>query len=229
MCSSVYTKNKEGQTHHWTILSSISFFSRRPSRTTETSIALSSSGSGVSPYALGSVFPRRTSGTSRSRITLGETQALQSFSVGFLCTGRDFKWIEMCFEISEYLFTNASLKSAGSVLFFALCGAKLFWAALQHPLCQSNMWVWRKYRGTIKRGCQVTKSQGVFRGCYCICSGISTSLVDAIRSDVRQLNLMTYQWLIWLGYLFFTNYIEIKIIRLKWQIKTGVTGSENLH
>lgn len=72
----VYTKNKEGPTHNWTILSSISFFSRRPSRTAETSIALSSRGSAVSPYSLGSIFSRRTGGTSRSRITLEERHAL---------------------------------------------------------------------------------------------------------------------------------------------------------
>lgn len=72
----VYTKNKEGPTHNWTILSSISFFSRRPSTTTETSITLSSRGSAVSPYSLGSIFSRRTGGTSRSRITLEERHAL---------------------------------------------------------------------------------------------------------------------------------------------------------
>lgn len=69
----IYKEYKEGHTHNWTILSSISFFSRGPSRTTKASITLSTRGSGVSPYALGSIFTRRTGRTSRSRITLEGT------------------------------------------------------------------------------------------------------------------------------------------------------------
>lgn len=71
----IYTK-KEGHTHNWTILASISFFSRGPCRTSKASITLPTRGSSISPYALGSIFTRRTSRTSRSRITLEVTHVM---------------------------------------------------------------------------------------------------------------------------------------------------------
>lgn len=74
--SDIYKEYKEGHTHNWTILASISFFSRGPRRTSKASITLSTRGSSISPYALGSIFTRRTGRTSRSRITLEVTHGM---------------------------------------------------------------------------------------------------------------------------------------------------------
>lgn len=74
--SNIYREYKR-HTHNCTIFSGISFFSRGPSRTTETGIALSTCGSGVSSYALGSIFTRRAGGTSRSRVTLEVTHVIR--------------------------------------------------------------------------------------------------------------------------------------------------------
>lgn len=73
--SDIY-KEYKGHTHNWTILASISFFSRGPRRTSKASITLSTRGSSISPYALGSIFTRRTGRTSRSRITLEVTHGM---------------------------------------------------------------------------------------------------------------------------------------------------------
>lgn len=56
--SNLCKEYKEGHTHNWTILASVSFFSRGPSRTSKASITLSTRGSSISPYALGSIFTR---------------------------------------------------------------------------------------------------------------------------------------------------------------------------
>lgn len=74
--SNIYKEYKEGHTHNWTILASISLFSRGPRRTAKASITLSTRGSSISPYALGSIFTRRTGRTGRSRITLEVTHGM---------------------------------------------------------------------------------------------------------------------------------------------------------